>query len=222
MTGTSTMIRAGLGAAVLAVIAIACGGGGTGPTPPGGGGTGGGGTGGGGTGGGGTGGGSVQTTTITINASGQVTPDDITVTQGSRVTIINTHNHHSRDELRPASRSFRVPGPQSMGVHHAGPIEDVRQSQHDSRLRIPRSQPARRPTAQGHDPHRAVGRALSAAKLGRPLFEVRGQPFFRVLALEQPLLQFAFEREPSPNPISSPECTARLMWPTALLARWEG
>ena len=106
MTGTSKTIRAGVGAGLLALIAIACGGGGTGPTPPGGGGTGGGGTGGGGTGGGGTGGGgggTVQTTTITINASGQVTPNDITVTQGSRVTMINNHNtnHEMASDQHP-------------------------------------------------------------------------------------------------------------------------
>jgi plastocyanin len=43
---------------------------------------------GGGGGGGGTGGG----TTITINASGVVTPNDITVPPGTRVTFVNNHN----------------------------------------------------------------------------------------------------------------------------------
>ena len=34
----------------------------------------------------------VSTTTITINANGQVTPADIQVARGSRVTIVNQHN----------------------------------------------------------------------------------------------------------------------------------
>ena len=50
---------------------------------------------GGGSGGGGTGGGgSTQTTTMTINASGVLTPNDITVPVGSRVTIVNNHNRN--------------------------------------------------------------------------------------------------------------------------------
>ena len=43
-------------------------------------------------GGGNPGGGSTQTTTMTINANGVLTPNDITVAVGSRVTIVNNHN----------------------------------------------------------------------------------------------------------------------------------
>ena len=63
----------------LVAAAPACGGGG-GPTSPSGGG------------GGGTGGGTTPTTTITIGADGRVTPANITVTPGSRVTFVNNHN----------------------------------------------------------------------------------------------------------------------------------
>ena len=81
------------GCALLALAlatAPACGGGG-GPTAPstgGGGGTGGGGTGGGGTGGGGN----PATATITIGADGQVSPANVTVAVGGRVTFVNNHN----------------------------------------------------------------------------------------------------------------------------------
>ena len=76
-----------MAAAGLAAFASGCKG--SSPTEPSGGG--GGGTGGGGTGGGG---GSTQTTTMTINASGVITPNDITVAVGSRVTIVNQHNRN--------------------------------------------------------------------------------------------------------------------------------
>jgi plastocyanin len=42
--------------------------------------------------GGGGGGGGTPGTTITINASGQVTPTTLTVPVGSRVTFVNNHN----------------------------------------------------------------------------------------------------------------------------------
>jgi hypothetical protein len=91
--------------AATALAAFASGCGGSSPTgPSGGGGTGGGGTGGGGTGGGGTGGGgSTQTTTMTINANGVLTPNDITVAVGSRVTIVNNHNrtHEMNSDPHP-------------------------------------------------------------------------------------------------------------------------
>ena len=82
------------GTTTLVVVAMAgCGGGGGGsPTAP---------TPGGGTGGSGTGG-SVSTTTITITSSG-VTPNDITVAPGSRVTFINndTRNHEINSDPHP-------------------------------------------------------------------------------------------------------------------------
>jgi plastocyanin len=49
------------------------------------------------------GGGSTTTTTMTINASGVLTPNDITVSVGSRVTIINQHNrpHEMNSDPHP-------------------------------------------------------------------------------------------------------------------------
>ena len=80
---TRNWTLAGLLAITLAVTALACGGGDS-PTSPS---TGGGSTGGGST-GGGTGGGST-TTTITIGADGRVSPSEVTVTPGTRVTFVN-------------------------------------------------------------------------------------------------------------------------------------
>jgi plastocyanin len=53
--------------------------------------------------GGGGGGGSTQTTTMTINANGVLTPNDITVAVGSRVTIVNNHNrpHEMNSDPHP-------------------------------------------------------------------------------------------------------------------------
>jgi plastocyanin len=84
---------------VVAGLAAGCGGSDSPTAPSGGGGTGGGGTGGGGTGGGG----STNTTTITINASGVVTPNDITVSLGTRVTFVNSHNraHEMNSDPHP-------------------------------------------------------------------------------------------------------------------------
>ena len=88
----------GAGTMTIVLIAIASGCGGSPTAPSNGGGTGGGGTGGGG------GGGSVNTTTITINSNGVVTPNDITVAVGSRVTFINNHNvfHEMYSDPHPA------------------------------------------------------------------------------------------------------------------------
>src|SRR5687768_17168390 len=88
----------GAGTMTILLLAIASGCGGS-PTAP----SNGGGTGGGGTGGGGGGGGSVNTTTITINSNGVVTPNDITVAVGSRVTFINNHNvnHEMNSDPHP-------------------------------------------------------------------------------------------------------------------------
>jgi plastocyanin len=76
---TRTWGLAGLAAATLAVSALACGGGDS-PTSP---------STGGGTTGGGTTGGGTTTTTITIGANGRVSPSEITVTPGTRVTFVN-------------------------------------------------------------------------------------------------------------------------------------
>jgi hypothetical protein len=99
-------------AAALAMTAFAtgCGGSPTSPTP-GAGGTGGGGN---------TGGGSTNTTTMTINASGVLTPNDITVPLGSRVTIVNSHNrpHEMNSDPHPAHSD--CPAINDVGFLNAG------------------------------------------------------------------------------------------------------
>ncbi len=85
------------GLALALVGAIACGGGS--PTSASGDG-GGSGSGGGGTGGGG---GPTATTTITIGADGRVSPANITVSPGARVTFVNNHNrpHDMSSDAHP-------------------------------------------------------------------------------------------------------------------------
>ena len=96
MTELRKIVCAGVMAVLALGAAASCGGGS--PTAP----SNGGGTGGGGTGGGGTGG-STSTTTITINSSGVVTPNDIPVAAGSRVTFINndSRNHEMASDPHP-------------------------------------------------------------------------------------------------------------------------
>ena len=101
------------GAMTILLIVTAGGCGGSPSAPSNGGGTGGGGTGGGGTGGGG--GGSVNTTTITINSSGVVTPNDITVAVGSRVTFINSHNVNHEMNSDPHPTHGDCPGIDDVG-----------------------------------------------------------------------------------------------------------
>jgi plastocyanin len=80
MKGTTRF--SGVAAAMCMVAAMGCGGSSpTGPSNQGGG-------------GGGGGGGSTNTSTITINASGTVTPNDITVSPGTRVTFVNNNNRN--------------------------------------------------------------------------------------------------------------------------------
>jgi plastocyanin len=83
----------GMAAAIAMVAAMGCGGGGNGtptsatnPGP------------------GGGSGGTTNTTTITINASGVVTPNDITVPPGTRVTFVNNHNrsHEVNSDPHPS------------------------------------------------------------------------------------------------------------------------
>jgi plastocyanin len=98
--------------AVLATAAACGGGGGSTPTAP----SDGGGTGGGGTGGGG----SVATNTITIGSDGRVSPANITIAVGSRVTFVNSHNqnhdmasdpHPSHEDCPPMDQvGFMTPG----------------------------------------------------------------------------------------------------------------
>lgn len=85
------MARWGVTAAV-AVSVAACGGGGgdttpTAPTP----------------GGGGAGGGASTSATITIEANGRVNPSSVTITQGGRVTFVNSHtrNHDMSSDPHP-------------------------------------------------------------------------------------------------------------------------
>lgn len=76
---------------------------------------------GGGTGGGGTGGGgSTQTTTMTINASGVLTPNDITVPVGSRVTIVNNHNRPHEMNSDPHPEHSDCPAINDVGFIAAG------------------------------------------------------------------------------------------------------
>jgi plastocyanin len=65
-------------AAAIAMTAAACGGSDSNPSGP--------------SGGGGGGGGGTAGTTITIGADGRVTPAELTVAVGSRVTFVNNHN----------------------------------------------------------------------------------------------------------------------------------
>jgi hypothetical protein len=46
--------------------------------------------------------------TIVIDATGNVTPKDVTVPVGSRVTFTNNHNALHQDRIRPASRTHAV------------------------------------------------------------------------------------------------------------------
>ncbi len=107
------MRRTWLAALVAGVLvaAAACGGGGSdSPTAPSNGGGG----------GGGTGGTPVPTNTITIGADGRVTPANITIAVGSRVTFVNTHNrnhemssdpHPSHEDCPPMDQvGFMTPG----------------------------------------------------------------------------------------------------------------
>ena len=106
--------------AVLACSGNSGGGGGTPTTPSPGGGTGGGGTGGGGTGGGGDPGGGTSTgTTVTITTAG-VSPRELTVTAGTRVTFINndTRSHDMASDPHPEHTD--CPEVNSVGLLNAG------------------------------------------------------------------------------------------------------
>jgi plastocyanin len=93
----------GIGAAAAMVVTLAvsaCGGGSDGPTSPSGGGTSGGGTGGGGTGSGGT----PSTATITIGTNNAVSPQEVRILQGGRVTFVNnnTRPHDMASDPHPS------------------------------------------------------------------------------------------------------------------------
>jgi plastocyanin len=106
------ILAAAIAAAGMATFAAGCKSGSSPTSPsPGGGGTGGGGTG---------GGGSTQTTTMTINASGVLTPNDITVAVGSRVTIVNNHNRPHEMNSDPHPTHGDCPGIDDVGFLNAG------------------------------------------------------------------------------------------------------
>jgi plastocyanin len=103
-----------MAAGVAFTLAAACGGGGgSSPTAP----SGGGGTGGGGAGGGG---GAASTATITIGSNGVASPQNVTITQGGRVTFVNNDSrphdmssdpHPSHEDCPPLDQvGFLAPG----------------------------------------------------------------------------------------------------------------
>jgi plastocyanin len=96
----------------LAIASAACGGGGSSPTSPSPGTGGGGGNSG--------GGGTVTTTTVTIDASGRVTPNDITVSAGSRVTFINNHNRNHEMTSNPHPEHSDCPAINDVGFIQPG------------------------------------------------------------------------------------------------------
>lgn len=91
-----------IGTTVLVLVAAACGGGGS-PTSSSGGGGGGGTDGGGGTGGGAT------SATITIGSNGVVSPQEVTIRQGGRVTFVNnnTRSHDMSSDPHPSHEDCR-------------------------------------------------------------------------------------------------------------------
>ena len=95
---------------VCAVLATAACGGSDGPTSP---------SGGGGTGGGGTGGGTAATT-ITISASGVVSPSTVTITQGGRVTILNNDRRSHEMSSDPHPSHEDCPPLEQIGFLSAG------------------------------------------------------------------------------------------------------
>jgi plastocyanin len=99
----------GVAAAICMVAAMGCGGGSSGtptsPTSPG---------------GNNGGGGTISTTTMTINAAGVLTPNDITVAVGSRVTIVNNHNRTHEMHSDPHPEHTDCPAINDVGFLSAG------------------------------------------------------------------------------------------------------
>lgn len=102
--------------ALAVALTVSCGGGGSSsPTSPSGGGTGSSG------GGGGTSGGGVSSTaTITIGADGAVTPANVTITQGGRVTFVNNHNRPHDMSSDPHPEHTQCPEINQVGFLQAG------------------------------------------------------------------------------------------------------
>ncbi len=99
----------------FALTAAACGGGGSSPTSPSG--NGGSGGGGGTTGGGG---GTTTTTTITIGSDGRVSPANITISPGARVTFVNNHNRPHDMSSDPHPEHTECPEINQVGFLQAG------------------------------------------------------------------------------------------------------
>lgn len=109
MTVFARCMTVAIAATALAAVAAGCKSGNgspTSPSPPGG--------------GGGGGGGSTQTTTMTINANGVLTPNDITVAVGSRVTIINNHNRNHEMNSDPHPEHSDCPAINDVGFLAVG------------------------------------------------------------------------------------------------------
>lgn len=100
---------------LVVALGVSCGGGGSSPTSPSGGGSGSSG------GGGGTSGGGVSSTaTITIGADGAVTPANVTITQGGRVTFVNNHNRPHDMSSDPHPEHTQCPEINQVGFLQAG------------------------------------------------------------------------------------------------------
>src|ERR671923_702650 len=108
MTLFSRCMTVAIAATTLAAVAAGCKSGNGSPTSPSPGG------------GGGGGGGSTQTTTMTINANGVLTPNDITVSVGSRVTIINNHNRNHEMNSDPHPEHSDCPAINDVGFLAVG------------------------------------------------------------------------------------------------------
>ena len=93
----------------LALATAAACGGGSSPTSPSGG-----------SGGGGTGGGTPGTTTITIGSDGRVSPPNVTVSPGSRVTFVNNHNRPHDMSSDPHPEHTECPEINQVGFLQAG------------------------------------------------------------------------------------------------------
>lgn len=103
--------------ALVVAVCVSCGGGSS-PTSPSGG-SGGSSSGGGGTSGGG-GGGVSNTATITIGADGAVSPANVTITQGGRVTFVNNHNRPHDMSSDPHPEHTQCPEINQVGFLQAG------------------------------------------------------------------------------------------------------
>ena len=146
------------------------------------------------------------TATITIGTDGRVTPASVTIAPGGRVTMINNHNQLARHVVGPASGAHAVPGDQPDWIPDDRSVAHVRATSTPrgpaaSTITTCRITPACR---AGSSFSRQVDLAvqvsgrqilLTATEVRLPFLEIGLQAFLRIVALEQPLLQLALERE---------------------------